>query len=106
MNTLRISNEHEGMFRNLHPSDPLSIIMASYESAAEFMRNDVPSILEILSAMYDLIDLTIGENEGTMKLTLTEIEAILRQNGFDFINMAEMRENSCQSYIGGEIIGL
>lgn len=106
MNTLRISRENEGMFRNLHPSDPLWLIMKSYEMAAEFMENDAPSSTEILSAMHDLIDSAFGEDEGIMKFTLMEVETILKQNGFDFINTVDMRENSSQNYIGGDIIGL
>lgn len=111
MNILRLSRENEGMFRNLHPSDPLWLIMTSYGSATEFMENDTPSTPEILSAMHDLIDLMFadspfGEDGDVRKLTAMEVEAILFENGFDFINTVEMRENSSQHYIGGEIIGL
>lgn len=106
MNTLRIAREKEGVFQNLHPSDPLWIIMASYGSATEFMKDDAPSSAEILSAMYDLIDAMFEEDGSVMKFTLMEIEAILKENGFDFINTIGMRENSSQNFIGGKVNGL
>lgn len=106
MNVLEVSHKGREMFRDLHPSDPLRLIIASYESATGFMANDVPSMPEILSAMFDVYYDLLGEFPDVAKMTSMEVEVILRQNGFDFINQSKMRENSSQHYIGGEIIGL
>lgn len=106
MNELRISKDNEGMFHNLHPSDPLCLIMASYESASEFMEREVPDISEIISAMHDLYSPMSDEYGDLNRLEVMEVEAILKEYGFDFINQLNMRENSSQSYPGGEIIGI
>lgn len=106
MNELRIHQKNSDRFRNLHPSDPLCLITASYEAASEFMENEVPDVSEIVSVMHDLYAPMSEEYGDLKKLDLAEVEAILKENGFDFINHLKMRENSSQNYLGGEIIGI
>lgn len=110
MNTLKILSETKrGVFENLHPSDPLYVVVESYDAAAEFMEDDVPSSQEILSAMYDVVDVMIaslGTDDDIKVLKLHEIETILKQNGFDFISHMNIRENPSQSYLGGGGIGI
>lgn len=106
MNVLMVSHQKRGMFQGIHPSDPLWLIMKSYEAAMEGMKYEVPYSVDVYNAMYDLITLMPDNYADIKRYNLAEVELILFRNGFDFINQFEIRENSSQDYLGGEIIGI